>query len=54
MLHHYQFEDELLIPSLATKDVIKEQTNRDFDKPFDMTKHSGLAERKKIVYILAY
>jgi L-lysine exporter family protein LysE/ArgO len=54
MLHHYQFEDKLMNPSWATKDVIKEQTNRDFDKLSVLAENLGLAQSAEIGYLMAY
>src|SRR5690606_19550370 len=52
--HHYQFEDKLMNPSWATKDVIKEQTNRDFDKLSVLAENLGLAQSAEIGYLMAY
>lgn len=41
-------------PSWATKDVIKEQTNRDFDKLSVLAENLGLAQSAEIGYLMAY
>lgn len=41
-------------PSWTTKDVIKEQTNRDFDKLSVLAENLGLAQSAEIGYLMAY